>query len=64
MPTGEKDEEVEEYFSATLANVFDSSNGSFRIVLEDFYAKLGWEAEYRICIKPRAFTQSLIEEQN
>jgi len=40
-PTGEKDEEVEEYFFATLANVFDSSNGNFRIVLGDLYAKLG-----------------------
>jgi len=32
-PTEEKDEEMREYFHATLADVFDSSTESFRIVL-------------------------------
>lgn len=54
-PTEEKDEEEKEYFYIILANVFDSSEGSLRIVLGDFNAKLGREIEYRSCIE----TQSL-----
>lgn len=45
-PTEEKDEKEKEYFYASLANVFDSSEGSLRIVLGDFNAKLGREVEY------------------
>jgi len=54
-PMREKDEEEKEYFYASLANVFHSCEGSFRIALRDFNAKLGQEVEYRSYIG----TQSL-----
>lgn len=40
-PMEEKEEREKEYLYATRANVFDSSEGSLRIVLGDFNAKLG-----------------------
>lgn len=44
--TEEKDEDEKDYFYATLANVFDFPEGSFRIILGDLNAKLGPEIEY------------------
>lgn len=46
-PTEEKDEDEKGFFYATLADVFASSTSTIKIVLGDFYAKLGREIFYR-----------------